>query len=105
MLGVHEEESPMRNYWSSYIQSKLDAQKNAAAMVAKGEPMKPLSELVKEWRSYGKDYDHCADELQAWRREAEAWTWHEADRDGAICVSDILSGLLGTTQSSGKGEK
>ncbi len=68
--------------------------------------MKSLSELVKEWREDGKKLSGDAaltnqanaDLLQAWLREAEAWTWHEADRDGAICVSDILSGLLGPTQ-------
>ena len=95
--------------------------------------MKPLSEFVDGLRGQGahvyslalaeqivctdaknpelaKEFDagmNCAaDLLQAWLREAEAWTWHEADRDGAICVSDILSGLLGPTQKpKQEGEK
>ncbi|KKM24740.1 hypothetical protein LCGC14_1602090 [marine sediment metagenome] len=35
--------------------------------------MKPAIELVKEWRSYGKDYDACADELEAWLRDADEY--------------------------------
>ncbi len=86
--------------------------------------IKPLSGLVKEWQWQANTVGHpineeqsqdfhfergrqyCADLLQAWLREAEAWTWHEADRDGTICVSDILSGLLGPTQKpKQEGEK
>ena len=76
--------------------------------------MKPLMELRDKWEKqsnaptptdefqaanfhFDRGRQYCADELQAWLREAEVWTWHEADRDGAICVSDILSGLLGPT--------
>ena len=56
------------------------------------------SENADHYRGFDAGMAHAADLLQAWLREAEAWTWHEADRDGAICVSDILSGLLGPTQ-------
>ncbi len=79
--------------------------------------MKPLTELVKEWREYAKltaacgsvtsgisaeSLIRCAEELQAWLREADEWTWREADREGTVCVSDILSDLLGTTRTEGE---
>ncbi|KKK46766.1 hypothetical protein LCGC14_3161960 [marine sediment metagenome] len=75
--------------------------------------MKTGMELVEEWRQVGakvdflEDYTECADELQAWLREAD--TWVEANRYQAVKLlgeagnpqvnaDDVLRELLGTTQ-------
>ncbi len=77
--------------------------------------MKPLSELVKEWRGGPEDYIACADELDAWLGEAEKKV--EQLRGCNCAAVDIGVGiqheptcgladpkdfamLLGTTQSS-----
>jgi len=75
--------------------------------------MKPLSELVKEWRKkqdldsmYQFSHAICADELEAWLREAEEWvdrnTYLAVGISGQIDSKDILRNLLGTTRREGK---
>ena len=67
--------------------------------------MKTGSELVKEWRVDGKKLSgdaaltnqSCADELQAWLREADKWL-NRTHWDEHIYVSDVRDKLLGTTQ-------
>jgi len=85
--------------------------------------MKPLSELVKEFRRhlaveegepidiylYGQvsGYRICADFLEVWLREADEWAAVEFtdEEDEDIALDMIRRELLGTTQSSGEGEK
>ena len=76
--------------------------------VCQGEPMKPLSELVKEWRE-GWEYNAYADKLEAWLREAdkalargsnslEANLLGGSIQDRGWSLSCLRSKLLGTTQ-------
>ena len=79
--------------------------------------MKPLSELVKEWRLDGKKLSgdaaltnqSCADELQAWLREADkelALALAEASPSQLEPLGFIRDSLLGTTQKpKQEGEK
>jgi hypothetical protein len=75
--------------------------------------MKPLSELVKEWRELKAVpticqccHGNCADSLQAWLREADEWvdrnTYLAVGISGQIDSKDILRDLLGTTQPEGE---
>jgi len=83
--------------------------------------MKPLSELVKELRGLARErlllsqqvadarargLFEAADSLQAWLKEADAWTWRETDDDGDIYGNHLRRDLLGTTQKpKQEGEK
>ena len=86
--------------------------------------MKPLSELVKEFRRflaseegkqvdayrYGQASGHriCADLLEAWLREAHKQRgefYEDYGRDGFKYNRFIRDELLGTTQSSGVSRK
>ena len=77
--------------------------------------MKPLSELVNKWRELQLDYSGkgyqvaarrgCADELDAWLREADAWLdKEEKAREGDfycendVSTDDVRRDLLGTTR-------
>ena len=79
--------------------------------------MKPLSELVKEWKKgphvYYSGRMTAANELQAWLREADEWvcqdrpSWSPSQTWGAgPIVDDVRRELLGTTQKpKQEGEK
>jgi len=69
--------------------------------------MKPLSELVKEWRE-GWEYNAYADKLEAWLREADKAMVEFSEYDDCLdkgWIRVIRRELLGTTQSSGEGEE
>jgi len=75
-----------------------------------GKQVKPLSELVKKWNPdnwpEGSNPDPsvrivmrgCADELQAWLREADKWSRSEERRDHPGEFQRIRQKLLGTTE-------
>jgi len=88
--------------------------------------MKSLSELVDAWRSESLELlpskseesitiDLCADQLEAWLREAEIWVANNryqavvllgenevSNLGGQLITEDVLSKLLGTTRTEGK---
>jgi len=78
--------------------------------------MKTGMELVKGWRKKFKRYhcgyecchDECADQLEAWLREADVALDRAERNKGVVLLAWVRIKLLGTTQSSGgsrEGEK
>lgn len=73
--------------------------------------MKPLSELVKRWRIEAEEFPtlaprtsgqlkECADELQAWLREADDFVGRYGSMGFSIC--SIRHKILGTTRQEGE---
>ncbi len=62
--------------------------------------MKPLSELVKEWRARG--WNPYADDLEAWLREADKEAYGLRYEGMTKSSNWIRRNLLGTTRTEGK---